>query len=94
MHGYVVGRAFRRMKTDETPKLEILDHFTSGRVYYRYGTGGTILTGYCQQANYPAEALETVASFRNLKEQQRHQDAADDLVDMFFQTHGVFRLGK
>lgn len=60
-------------------------------MFYRYGTGTTELTGFCQKAAFPAEALDTVASYHNLAEQTRHQDAADELLDDFLDKHGVFK---
>ena len=71
--------------------LEVLETYQSGRVHWRYGAGRTELTGYCDKAIYPAEALETVAAHLALKEEQRHLDAADELVDNFLATHGPFR---
>lgn len=71
--------------------LEVLDTYTSGRVFWRYGTGTTELTGFCEKATFPAEALDTVATHHALQNEQRHLDAADELVDEFLSTHGPFR---
>lgn len=88
--GYTTGLE-EGLAYKDAPGLEILDTFTSGRVYWRYGTGETTLTGFCDKAVYPAEALETVASYHNLAEQTRHQDAVDELVDEFLDKHGAFK---
>lgn len=74
-----------------TPGLEIIDTHLSGKVEWRYGTGRTELTGLCHKSVYPASALDTVAAHHALKNEQRHLDAADELVDDFFSTHGPFR---
>ncbi len=76
-----------------TPGLEIIDTHLSGKVEWRYGTGRTELTGLCHKSVYPASALDTVAAHHALKNEQRHLDAADDLVDDFFSTHGPFAEG-
>ncbi len=95
---YRVGyrRGYRAALQTEPPapemNLEIIDTFQSGRVYWRYGEGKTELTGYCDRTIFPAEALETIAAHVTLKEQQRHADAADQLVDEFLATRGPFRL--
>lgn len=73
--------------------LEALEVQATGKVYWRYGEGRTELTGYCAPEAFPAEALETVAAHLTLKEEQRHLDAADELVDNFLATHGPFREG-
>ena len=88
--GYTTGLE-EGLSHHDTPHLEILDTYQSGRVFYRYGTGETTLTGFCQKAAYPTEALATVASYHNLAEQTRHQDAADALIDEYLNTHGVFK---
>lgn len=89
-------RGFRVAQQTEPPapemNLEIIDTFQSGRVYWRYGEGKTELTGYCDRTIFPAEAMETIAAHVTLKEQQRHADAADQLVDEFLATRGPFRL--
>jgi len=88
--GYTTGLE-EGLAHKDAPGLEILDTFTSGRVYWRYGAGRTELSGYCDKTSYPAEALETVAAHMTLKEEQRHLEAADELVDDFLDTHGVFK---
>lgn len=88
--GYTTGLE-EGLAYKDAPGLEILDTFTSGRVYWRYGAGRTELSGYCDKTSYPAEALETVAAHMTLKEEQRHLDAADELVDNFLDKHGVFK---
>lgn len=88
--GYTTGLE-KGLSHQDTPRLEILDTYQSGRVFWRYGTGETTLTGFCNKAVYPAEALDTVASYHNLAEQTRHQDAADELIDAFLASRGPFR---
>lgn len=68
--------------------LEVIEVFQSENVLWRYGTGHTVLTGYCPGAAYPAQALEKVQTYLN---EQRHATAADELLDDFLDTHGVFK---
>jgi len=68
--------------------LEVIEVFQSENVLWRYGTGHTVLTGYCPGAAYPAQALEKVQTYLN---EQRHAAAADELLDDFLDTHGVFK---
>lgn len=51
--GYTTGLE-EGLAHKDAPGLEILDTFTSGRVYWRYGAGRTELSGYCDKTSYPA----------------------------------------
>ena len=62
------------------PTLEVIEVFESGNVYWRYGPGQTVLTGYCHRNYYPNAALEKIGE--HLKEQQREQ-AIDALLDQY-----------
>lgn len=68
--------------------LEVVETFQSENVLWRFGTGHTVLTGYCPRAAYPAQALEKVQLHLNAA---RHAAAADELLDEYLATHGPFR---
>ena len=68
--------------------LEVIEVFQSENVLWRFGTGHTVLTGYCPRSAYPAQALEKVQLHLNTA---RHAAAADELLDEFLTTHGPFR---
>lgn len=68
--------------------LEVVETFQSDNVLWRFGTGHTVLTGYCPRAAYPAQALEKVQLHLDTA---RHAAAADELLDDFLATHGPFR---
>lgn len=68
--------------------LEVVETFQSENVLWRFGTGHTVLTGYCPRSAYPAQALEKVQLHLNTA---RHAAAADELLDEYLTTHGPFR---
>lgn len=93
--GLAIGYQIRNQPTvfdilERSEQLEKLDAFEStGNVYWRYGTGHTILTGYTPRNEYPAAALETVIHHQTRLEQERHTQAANALVDQFLEAKGL-----